>query len=344
MQKNIKKIAVFRALKLGDLLCTTPAFRAIKNSYPSATITLISLPWAKEFVKRYDFFDRFIKFPGYRGLPEQEDDHQKFVEFIQMMEKEEFDLVMQMQGDGTVSNHIVAKFDAKLAAGFYKSGNVRPNRQTFFPYPEKTHEVMRYLQLLKLLGMKVDGENLEFPLFLQDYKMVSKLFDVTKQYAIIHPGGISAGKWSLKNFAEVADYLKDAGYEIVLTGIASERSITEKVASRMKTNPIIFSGKTTLGALGVLVKHSRLLVSNDTGISHLAAALKTPSVIIYTTSDPDIWAPLNKKRHRVIVDKEGHNLSKVLREIDRLLHVSVQSPISKLNNDRFKQNFSFSSR
>ncbi|HVL37667.1 MAG TPA: glycosyltransferase family 9 protein, partial [Burkholderiales bacterium] len=87
---------------------------------------------------------------------------------------------------------------------------------------------------------------------------------------------------------------------IVLTGTASESAIARRVSSAMRAAPADLSGITSLGGLAALVARARLVVANDTGISHLAAALETPSVIVASGSDPRRWAPLARERHRVL--------------------------------------------
>jgi ADP-heptose:LPS heptosyltransferase len=68
----------------------------------------------------------------------------------------------------------------------------------------------------------------------------------------------------------------------------------------MREPAIDLSGRTTLGAVAALIARARLLVCNDTGVSHVAAAMRTPSVVIACGSDPRRWAPLNRELHRVL--------------------------------------------
>src|SRR4051812_22706948 len=114
------KIAILRALQLGDLLCAIPAIRSLRAAYPDAEITLLGLPWAKSFVNRFsEYLDKFIHFPGYPGLPEQSYSPDAWAQFVEIMHGEQFDLVIQMQGNGTIVNSMLQNLDIKQLAGFY---------------------------------------------------------------------------------------------------------------------------------------------------------------------------------------------------------------------------------
>jgi ADP-heptose:LPS heptosyltransferase len=87
---------------------------------------------------------------------------------------------------------------------------------------------------------------------------------------------------------------------IVLTGTRQEAFLIQKTRTSMREPAIDLSGRTTLGGLAALIGRARLLVCNDTGVSHVAAAMRTPSVVIACGSDPQRWAPLNHELHRVL--------------------------------------------
>jgi ADP-heptose:LPS heptosyltransferase len=70
MSAHPRRIAVFQALNLGDLLCTTPALRAIRHGFPAAEITFIGRPWAQELIARLGTADCFLTFPGFPGIVE----------------------------------------------------------------------------------------------------------------------------------------------------------------------------------------------------------------------------------------------------------------------------------
>jgi ADP-heptose:LPS heptosyltransferase len=122
----------------------------------------------------------------------------------------------------------------------------------------------------------------------------------------IHPGaGQPARRWPAEQFAAVADALAGRGFRVVLTGTADEAGLTQAVAAKSARRPIDMAGRTSLGALGVLLSRARLVVCNDTGVSHLAAALRVPSVVIFTRTflsgpTPGRWAPLDRELHRVV--------------------------------------------
>ena len=303
--ENIKKIIIFRALQLGDMLCVIPAIRALKQAYPQAKITLTGLPWAKSLVSRFPhYFDSFIHFPGYPGLPEQEVDPLAFTAFLTEVQKQQFDLALQMQGNGSIVNPMVELFNASFTAGFCKKDDYALDNGLFLQYPNHGSEIKRHLLLMEHLGISPQGTALEFPLTREDEEdlmAVGLPLLKSQRYICIHPGSRGAWRqWPTAHFASLADYCIKRGFQVVLTGTKDELGIVDEVSRKMKLDPVIAAGKTNLGAMGVLIKNSFMLISNCTGVSHMAAAFKTPSIVISMDGEPDRWAPLNRELHFVI--------------------------------------------
>jgi ADP-heptose:LPS heptosyltransferase len=320
----IRKIAILRALQLGDLLCAVPAFRALRAARPEAEITLIGLPWARELVRRFDrYLDAFLEFPGYPGLPERTPDAGRIPAFFEAAQRAGFDLALQMHGSGRITNSLLPELGARVAAGFFPAGEPCPDERTFIAYPDDEHEIRRPLRLLHHLGIPSAGEELEFPLHRADREELGDIAEATSlvpgEYACIHPGGRSARRWAPWRFAEVGDALASRGLVPVLTGSADEADLAADVAARMRRRSVNLAGRTTLGGLGALLAGARLLVSGDTGVSHLASALRVPSVVIFTSSDRARWAPLNGELHRAADGRAKRTVPQVVAQLDELL-------------------------
>jgi ADP-heptose:LPS heptosyltransferase len=296
------KIAVLRALQLGDMLCAVPALRALHAEFPAARISLIGLPWARELVGRFRaYLYDFIEFPGFPGLAERPCDQRALPRFFEAVRARRYDLAIQLHGSGEVTNDLVLRFGAQRHAGYYRAGRRNPEPERFVEWREREPEVLRYLRLVERLGAPARGTALEFPLNDADWSEWTALGLERESYAVVHPGAqLPSRRWPPARFAEVADALSADGLQVVLTGTAGEAGIVGAVKAAMRTPALDLAGRTTLGGLAALVARARLVVANDTGISHIAAAVRTPSVIVASGYDVVRWAPLDRQLHRVL--------------------------------------------
>lgn len=301
-----RRVAVLRALQLGDLLCAVPALRALRGALPQARITLIGLPWAREFVARFDrYLDDFLELPGFPGLPEREFDAPAFADFLTAAQARRFDLAIQLHGSGSFVNPLTVLLGARHNAGYFVPGDYCPDPARFFPYPDDLPEVRRHLALMEFLGAPPLGDELEFPVREADRQALAELDGASRlnrgEYVCIHPGArYPSRRWGTERFAAVADRLEELGLRVVITGARFETDLAAAVAAAMRRPCINLAGRTTLGALAALLSDARLVVSNDTGISHVAAGVRVPSVVIVTGSDARRWAPLDRRRHPTI--------------------------------------------
>ena len=307
---GFRHVAVLRALQLGDMLCAVPALRALRLALPDARITLIGLPWADAFARRFAaYIDAFIEFPGYPGLPERAVDAKQLLAFFQAARQQRFDLAIQLHGSGSFVNDCIELLGARRSAGFHEPNAIVPDADGFMPWPTSGTETARLLGLVQFLGAGSDDHALEFPIVPSDRaELRAGLAALTESrpldagtYVCVHPGArFRSRRWPIERFAAVADALASHGLTICVTGTAQEADVTAAVAAAMYTEPIDLTGRLTLGALAALVSDAALVVTNDTGMSHIAAAVRTPSVVVASGSDVRRWAPHDAERHRVL--------------------------------------------
>lgn len=294
---------MFRALQLGDLLCSVPALRALRAGYPEAHVTLIGLPWARVLIERYPaLLDDFIAFPGAPGLPEREADLAAAAGFAAPVRERGFDLLLQMHGSGGVTNPLLETWGARRLVGFHTAADAVDDRRCYLAWDEHESEVLRQLRLAVAAGGMSRGTALEWPVMAQDRREATALVGaVDRDYACLHPGArYPSRRWPVERFAAVADALARRGYRVVITGTEDERPLTQALAARIPHPVIDLTGRTTLGSLAAVVAGARLVVCNDTGLSHLAVAVGTPSVVVSSGSDVARWRPLDALRHRTL--------------------------------------------
>lgn len=306
---EVQRIAILRALQVGDLLCAVPALRALRAGFPRAHVTLIGLPWAGSFARRFaTYVDAFAEFPGCAGMLERAGAPEDLPRFFAWARTRRFDLALQMHGSGSISNAVVAQLGARQSAGFHPAGSPCPDPLRYAPYPESGHEIRRWLRLTDFIGLPRRGEHLEFPLTAEDFREFAALPEAPQlqagAYVCIHPGArAETRRWPAERFAQVANALAARGFRIVITGNGAETGLARRVSAAMsiaRPAPLDLARDISLGALAVVISRARLLIANDTGVSHVAAGVGTPSVIVFSAADPARWAPLDARRHRAV--------------------------------------------
>ena len=218
-----QRIAVFRALMVGDVLCAVPTLRTLKAAFPDAEITFIGLPWARTLALRLPYVDEFIEFSGHPGLPEMACDVRALPDFLGRVQARRFDLAVQLHGSGSIVNPLVGAFGARQMAGFYAPGTWVPSDDSglFCRWPEQGHEIERLLTLTDHLGLQRQGTHLEFPLDDADREALLAAWpDARKQpYVCVHAGAqLPSRSWDPRRFAEDADEIAERGHTVLLTG------------------------------------------------------------------------------------------------------------------------------
>lgn len=299
----VRSIAIVRALPgLGDLLCAVPALRALRRRFPDAHVALVGLPQAAWFADRFSAeVDELLPFPGFPGIPEVALDPPRITRFLAGIQERSVDLALQMHGSGVSSNPFCALLGARRTGGFVLPGLPCPDPELFIPYPATVPEPRRNLALAAHLGAPVDDATLAFPIREADRAEAAAIAP-PRPYALINPGATDPRRrWPAGHFAAVGDALSKRGLSVALLGTAADTPLAAAVTGLMRCPATDLTGRTSLGGLAALLEGSSVLVTNDTGTSHLAAAVGARSVVIFLSADPARWAPEDRSLHRALV-------------------------------------------
>ncbi|HEY8477658.1 MAG TPA: glycosyltransferase family 9 protein [Chloroflexota bacterium] len=304
----VRRIAVVRALHIGDLLLAVPGLRALRRAFPNAEITLVGLPWARVLVDRLPYLDRLAEFPGYPGMLEVDEDPARTAAFLREARAYGYDLAVQMHGNGRASNAFTLELGARATVGYYPPSEEDSRLTLGFPYPDHLPEPLRHVRLMQLLGLPVDDARLELPLLPEDAEEVRRVpglepFLARRPVVGLHVGARPpARRWPVERFAALGETLaRRHDASLVLLGGPGEERLVRDVERRLRDRARVMAlpGTLSLGGLAALIARLDLFVGNDSGPAHMAVALDTPSVTVFGPADRRRWAPLDRQRHRV---------------------------------------------
>ena len=294
---GVRKIAVVRANALGDLVFALPALTALRHAYPEARITLFGRSLHEAvFSGRPSPIDEIVRLPRLPVLaPDGQGDPAAFFE---RMRGECFDLAVQLHGGGRESNPVVKALGARTTAGLCAADAVALDRCV--PYVYYQHEVVRYLEVVGLIGATPVELEPRLAVTTADVAASRSIVAETGQpMAILHPAATDhRRRWPAEGFAAVGDAAAAAGLSVVLIGLNSETEVTAAVAAGMRHPVLDVTGRLDLPALIGLLSRAAVVVGNDSGPIHLAAAVGARTVGIYWCGNMINGAPLTRSRHR----------------------------------------------
>jgi ADP-heptose:LPS heptosyltransferase len=300
---DVARIAVLRANALGDFIFILPALEALRAAYPRAEIVLLGAPWhAKLWRDRPGPVDRVLVVPPAPGIRDPGPDEPPSVmdDFLAAARKEDFDLAVQLHGGGGNSNPIVAALGARVTAGLRAEG--APPLDRWIRYVYYQHEVIRYLEAVALVGAPATTITPSLAVTGADRAEAREVLgEPTRPRVALHPGATDTRRrWPPECFAEVARALAGDGYEVLVTGTPAEQETVDVVvaAAGVPVRPQV--GTLSLGGLAACYADCRLVVSNDSGPVHLAAAVGAPTVGIYWVGNLINGATPLRARHRPI--------------------------------------------
>ncbi len=290
---NGSRLLVIKPSSLGDIVHALPTLAALRRRFPSARIAwLVKREWAAVLEGN----------PHLDGVLALDLSPKGWLSAIRAVRAGRFDTVVDLQG--LLRSALLGWISgAPARIGF---ANGREGSPWFYtervPVPSPSmHAVDRYLLTAQYLGAdpgEVKPSDFSLPHDAQAEARVEVLLaagDVQAGATLVamNPSARwNTKRWPLESFAAVGDRLQqDGAARVVLIGGHDERHVGMKVMRAMRTVPIDLIGQTTLKELIVLLRRARLLVTNDSGPMHLAAAVGTPVIALFGPTDPARTGP-----------------------------------------------------
>jgi ADP-heptose:LPS heptosyltransferase len=303
---DVERIAVLRANALGDFIVTLPALAALRATYPDAEIVLLGAPMHAELLgDRPSPIDRVEIMPVTQGIYEVAGQPPRLADierFLARMQRESFDLAVQLHGGGRWSNPFVQQLGARTTIGM-RAVDAEP-LDRWVPYGLFEHEVFRFLEVVALVGTEPTSVLPRLTVTENDRLRAKRILggDDGQPMIVVHPGAIDPRRrWPPECFAQVADALAYAGAGVVITGSRAEQSIANEVVGLMRHPARVLCGVLDLSSLIGVLDRAVLVLANDTGPRHVAEAIGIATVSVYWCGNLVNVGPLERGRHRAHV-------------------------------------------
>ena len=297
---NVENILCIRLDSLGDVLMTTPAIRAIKESRSGCRITLLTSPAGQAIASLVPEIDDVIVYdaPWMKATSPRENSRPEF-DMVERLRRFQFDAAVIF----TVfsQNPLPSAFLCYLADIPLRLAHCRENPYQLLtnwvlepePHSGIRHEVRRQLDLVATVGCQTQSASLSLGVpQLANYrvrKILQELgIDWEQPLVVIHPGATAPSRcYSAEGFAAVARHLAlDVNFQVLFTGTEPERQLVEGIQTAMGVPSYSLVAALDLSELVALIAIASLLISNNTGPVHIASALGTPVVDLYALTNP----------------------------------------------------------
>lgn len=305
--------------QLGDMLCVVPLLRALRARYPGARITLLASPVNVEPVLSNRYVDEVLNFDKRQFMGGEQGSLLKFPAYVRSLRKKGFDIAVV---PSTVSTSFTSDLIAFLSGAPVRigAGSIQgvPNPSSFFftiprdlDWKGRTeyHQVRRNMDIWPADLGPVTDLSIEITLGEDELErgrsLLGELSHGSPRVIVYHPGaGKLPNRWPADRFARLADELSGTGpaYSVITSGPMDDEPVMSMTGA-LRTPYGVLKNRPVRDVASA-IHFVDLVVTNDTGIMHVAAGVGTPVLSLFGPTDPGEWAPTGP-RHRYIRGEGG---------------------------------------
>ncbi len=284
-----RTILVVVTRRIGDVLLATPLIRSLKRAWPEASVDVLVFEGTQGVIEDYADVRRILQIPPRPGLLR----HLAFV--LRLARRYDVALSLVPGDRPTFYAYVAGRWRAGLLLPTKKESWKRRFLHRWIAFDERnTHTVAMHLALAGAIGIAPQRE-IAVSWSDREAREVDALLGAGRvPYAVLHPfPKFNYKMWRTEGWIEIASWLDERGYRSVISGgpDAQEVSYAGELARAMPQGTLNLAGRLTLGGTGCLLARAALYVGPDTAVTHMAAALGTPTVALYGPTNPVKWGP-----------------------------------------------------
>ena len=303
---KVKRVLVVRLRSIGDTVLSTSSLIALKQFLPDAEIDILLEDWVAPVLKDFDAVDNVLEF--------KKDDLKSRLNTARRIRQNKYDIAFNLHG-GTTGTFFVRASGAKHRVGFadyqynFLYNHLLTSASDFWN-KEFTHSAEQQLALLGFVGVPVEDKpksrltvSESARSSVENKLAQSESFDSKSKIALLHPAAAFESKqWATENFARIAEFFHENNFQTIAVATKNESEVLKNL--RLNSHaPIITFDNLTLPEITALSAKAAIFVGNDSGIAHIAAAVNTPAVVIFGSSNINHWRPWTNAPNEIVYEK-----------------------------------------
>lgn len=316
--RDAKRVCIYRIGNIGDTACAIPAMHAVRRAYPGAHLTLLTSPGksgsigARELLEGVGWIDDIVVYHA-----EDIGTARGRLELIRNLRARQFDVWIELPA---VAASLAKQFrnlafarSAGVRWGFgwrYEPRFAAPAQTEFVDFPD---EVERLLAIVRAGGFAAEEDDFPLELGGANRRALTDLLEraglaAAEVMIAFAPGAkLEPNRWPAERFVDVGINLVERGYRIVVLGGAADAPMCERIAKAIGRNAASLAGQTTVRESCEVLARCAMLICNDSGVQHLAAAVGTPCVSLFTRREfPRMWWPHGPQHEVLMKSVECH--------------------------------------
>jgi predicted lipopolysaccharide heptosyltransferase III len=298
---SVRKVLVIRLRSIGDTVLTTPSLVALRRFLPHTSIDILLEDWVAPVLDGSPLVDRVISIPRHSNAAR--------ARIARDLHRTGYDVVYNLHG-GTTATLLARASGARQRVGYAHYQYARLHNH-LAPSPQKIwsrptlHSAEQQLALIGWTGVPVsDRPATQLAVTEKAARSVAAKLAAheidEEPVALIHPAAAFETKqWPSENFARVIDEVAARGLQPVVIVAPKEKQVLDSVVQQTSAR-VIGLTDLSLPEVTALAARSQLFVGNDSGIAHMAAAVNTPCVVVFGSSNVAHWRPWTTNKNEVV--------------------------------------------